>query len=455
MFDNKKVHMIGIGGVSMSGIAEILLSYGCTVTGYDAKSSEYTEHLMSKGVEICFESNLKNVEDADLIVYTAAIKEDNPELKHAREIGKDVYERGVFFGLLMKNYKNVLCISGTHGKSTTTGMVSTIFLKAKKDPTIQIGAILPIIGGNDKVGSKEYFVAEACEYVESYLNFFPTAEIILNIDDDHLDYFKNIDNIKKSFNKYTKLLPKDGILVINNDDNNTIEATSDFEGRITYGINNNSMYMAKNIVFNDLGHPTYDLYINGEYKIKVNLEVSGNHNVYNSLAAISLSNQYIDDLNVIVDALKEYHGVGRRFEYIGKYHGANIFDDYAHHPSEILTTYNSVKGTKHKRNIAVFQSHTYSRTKDHLKEFGEVLAKFDNIVIAPIYAAREENIYNVSENDIIELIKSSGNNNVIYIDSFDKIVDYLKDEAKEDDLIITIGAGPINEVGKRLVSLDE
>lgn len=452
MFDNKRIHMIGIGGVSMSGIAEILLSYGCKVTGYDARESEYTLHLRDKGVDISLETNLENIDKADIVVYTAAIKEDHPELKYARSINKEIYERGIFFGLLMKNYKNVLCISGTHGKSTTTGMVSTIFLKANMDPTIQIGAMLPIIGGNDKVGSKDYFIAEACEYVESYLNFFPTAEIILNIDDDHLDYFKNIDNIIKSFNKYTKLLPSNGILVVNNDDENTLKATADRLNKITYGIDKESMYMAKNITFNDLGHPTYDLYIDGKFSTKVSLEVSGKHNVYNSLAAIGLSHQYISDINIIVDAIKEYHGVGRRFEYIGTYNGAFVFDDYAHHPSEIETTYLSVKGTKHQRNIAVFQSHTYSRTKDHLEEFGKVLSKFDNIIIAPIYAAREENIYNISEDDIINVVKSNGNQNVIYIDSFDKIVDYLKENARKEDLIITIGAGPINEVGKKLVN---
>lgn len=452
MFDNKRVHMIGIGGVSMSGIAEILLSYGCKVTGYDARESEYTMHLRKKGVEISLEYNLDNVKNADIVVYTAAIKEDNEELRFAKDNEKKIYERGVFFGLLMKNYQNVLCISGTHGKSTTTGMVSTIFLKAEKDPTIQIGAILPIIEGNDRVGSKEFFIAEACEYVESYLNFFPTAEIILNIDDDHLDYFKNIDNIKKSFNKYTKLLPENGILVINNDDQNTIDATSDFEGRITYGIDNLSKYMARNITYDEYGHPAYDLYIDNEMHGYVKLSVSGKHNVYNSLAAIALSNQYIDDLTKIINALRDYTGVGRRFELLGKYNGALIYDDYAHHPSEIETTYNSVKGTKHNKNIAVFQSHTYSRTKDHLKEFGEVLAKFDEIIIAPIYAAREINEFNVSEDDIIKEIRLNGNAHVTYIDSFDKIVTYLKENVKEGNLVITIGAGPINEVGKKLVS---
>jgi len=303
MFTNKKIHMIGIGGVSMSGIADILLSYNCEITGYDVKESELTKKLASKGIKISYEINLKNIENADIVIYTAAIKDDNEELAYAKKLNKELYERSVFFGLMMKNYKNVLCISGTHGKSTTSGMVSSIFMEAKLNPTIQIGAILPLIGGNDHVGDKEYFIAEACEYVDSFLDFFPTAEIILNIDNDHLDYFGNLDNIIKSFNRYTKLLPDNGILVINADDENTLIATKDSKKKITYGIENSANYMAKNIDFDENGHARYDLYINNEMKINVSLGVSGIHNVYNSLAAIALSHQYILDLEIITKAL--------------------------------------------------------------------------------------------------------------------------------------------------------
>lgn len=451
MFTNKKIHMIGIGGVSMSGIADILLSYDCKITGYDIKESELTKKLISKGIEVNYQTNIDNVEKADIVIYTAAIKDDNEELAYAKKNNKELYERGVFFGLLMKNYKNVLCISGTHGKSTTSGMVSSIFLEAELNPTIQIGAILPKIKSNACIGDKEYFIAEACEYVDSFLDFFPTAEIILNIDNDHLDYFKNLDNIIKSFNRYTKLLPENGYLIINNDDENTLLATKDTENKITYGIENISNYMAKNIEFDEFGHPYYDLYINNIYQDKIYLGVSGRHNVYNSLAAIALSHQYITDLEVIKKALKEYHGVGRRFELLGEYNGCNVYDDYAHHPSEIKTTYESVKKTKHKENWAIFQSHTYSRTKDHLEEFAEVLSHFDHVVIAEIFAAREENIYNIHGEDIVKLIKENGNENVIYIDSFDKIEEYIKQNVTPGDLIITVGAGPVNEVAKNLV----
>jgi len=320
------------------------------------------------------------------------------------------------------------------------------------DPTIQLGATLPIIGGNARIGGKEYFIAEACEYVDSFLSFFPTAEIILNIDNDHLDYFKNLDNIIKSFNRYTKLLPENGYLVVNNDDENTLMAAKDMEKKITFGIENTSNYMAKNIEFNEYGHPKYDLFVNNKLETKVELSVSGKHNVLNSLAAIALSHQYIENLNVIIDALKEYRGVGRRFELLGKINdNILVYDDYAHHPSEIATTYESVKKTKHNHNFAIFQSHTYSRTKDHLEDFAKVLSGFDNVIIAPIYPAREENIYNVKEDDLVNLIKENGNDNVIYIDSFEKIEKHIKEVVKDNDLVITIGAGPVNEVAKNLV----
>ena len=452
MFKNKKIHMIGIGGISMSGIAKILLSFDCQITGYDATKTDLTKDLEEKGIKVSYTPCLENVENADIVVYTAAIPKDNEELVHAKKLNKELYERSVFFGLMMKDYKNVLCICGTHGKSTTTGMVSTIFMEAEKNPTIQIGAILPIIGGNEHVGSKEFFIAEACEYVDSFLDFFPTAEIILDIDNDHLDYFKNLDNIIHSFKRFTNLLPENGILVVNSDDENALMAVKDYDKKIiTYGINNQAMYMAKDIVFDNFGHPTYKLYVNNEYKLDISLNVSGNHNVLNSLAATALSHQYNIELDTIKKALYNYHGVGRRFEMLGKCNGALVYDDYAHHPSEIKTTYDSVKKTPHKHEYAVFQGHTFSRTKDHLEEFANILSKFENVIIAKIYPARETNIYNVHEEDLVELIKKNGNNNAIYLDSFDKIVDYLKANVQKDDLVITIGAGPINEVANELV----
>ena len=452
MFYNKNIHMLGIGGISMSGIAKILLSFNCKVSGYDATETDLTRDLIAKGIDVRYETSLENVEKADIIVYTAAIPKDNEELLYAQKLNKEIYERSTFLGLIMKDYKNVLCISGTHGKSTTTGMVSSIFMNAHLNPTIQIGAMLPLIGGNEHIGNKDFFIAESCEYVDSFLEFFPTAAIILDIDNDHLDYFKNIDNIIYSFNRFTRLLPDNGILVVNNDDENTLMAVKDYDKKkITYGIKNDAMYMAKNITYDEAGHPSYDLYINNTLTTRISLSVSGYHNVLNSLAAIALSHQYINDIEVMKEALYNYHGVGRRFEYLGKYNNALIYDDYAHHPSEIKTTYESVKKTKHNKDYAVFQGHTFSRTKDHLESFAEILSKFDNVIIAKIYPAREENIYNVHEEDLVDLIKKKGNQNVIYLDTFEKIEDFIKENVNENDLVITIGAGPVNQIAKNLV----
>ncbi len=448
MFENKKIHMIGIGGISMSGIAGILLSFNCKITGYDVGITDITKSLIKKGIDVSNKANLENVKNADIVVYTAAIKEDNEELKYARENNKLVFERSTFLGILMKEYENVLCISGTHGKSTTTGMVSTIFVESGLNPTIMIGAHLPIINSNYQVGEKKYFIAESCEYVDSFLDFYPTSEIILDIDDDHLDYFKNINGIISSFKKFADKLNNNGNLIVNNDDENTIKIAKEYN-KITYGINNNSNYMAKNIEYDDCGHPTYELYINNEFIDKISLSVTGLHNIYNSLAATAMCMLYNIDINFIKKGLLLYTGVGRRFEFIGKYNGALIYDDYAHHPSEIKTTLDSVKSVKHNKEYAVFQSHTYSRTITHLKEFADVLSNFENIIIAPIYPAREKNIWNIKESDLVSLIKEK-NQNVIYLDSFDKIENYLKNIVKENDLVITIGAGPINEVAKNL-----
>ncbi len=448
MFENKKIHFIGIGGISMSGIAEIVLSKKAIVTGYDLKESDITKKLINQNIDVYYKPNTSYIDKADIIVYTAAIPNDFEELKYAKDNNKNVYERSEFLGILMKEYENVLCISGTHGKSTTTGMIATIFMLNNLNPTISIGAMLPLINGNYHIGGHKYFIAEACEYVDSFLDFNPTSEIILNIDDDHLDYFKNLDNIIASFNKFIHLLPKDGYLIVNNDDKNVLKASYNHK-KTTYGINNNSDYMAKDIVFNNLGHPSYDLYINNKKTITVNLSVPGMHNVYNSLASISLCHKYIDDISLIVKALKSYKGVGRRFEYLGKYKDAYVFDDYAHHPREIKTTLESVKGTHHNKNYAIFQAHTYSRTKDHLKDFADVLKGFDNIIVAKIFAAREENIYNVKEEDLVNLIKKH-NKNVCYIDSFDEIKNFLDKNIQKDDIIITIGAGDINKLSSSL-----
>jgi len=452
MFKNKRIHLIGIGGISMSGIAEILHAKGSIITGSDMQESKAVNELRERGINVIIGEDESLIDNVDIVVYTAAISNDNKELVRAKELNKELYERAKFLGLMTKDYKNVLCISGTHGKSTTTGMVASCFLEDDKNPTIQIGAFLPKINSNYYVGDNEYFIMEACEYVDSFLSFFPTSEIILNIDDDHLDYFKNLDNVKKSFSKYAHLLPSNGNLVINVDDANVIDLDLPTNINIlTYGINNDAIVKATNITYDESGHPNFDVYYNNELYIHLNLSVLGNHNIYNALATVSLCIMHNINKNAIIKGLNEYRGVERRFEYIGTYkENILVYDDYAHHPTEISATLNSAKSIKCNKNWAIFQSHTYSRTKEHLEEFANILKEFDNIIIAPIYPAREINIYNIKEDDLVNLIKPY-NKNVYYIDSFDNIVKYLNENLNDNDLVITVGAGPVNEVGLKLL----
>ena len=451
--DYKNIHLIGIGGASMYAIAAQLHNDGKSVSGSDMQESENTAYLKSIGINVTIGHDLKLLENVDLVIYTAAIDQSDPELVYARNHNIECVERAVFLGEYTKAYENLICISGTHGKSTTTSMVASVFLEASLNPTIQIGASLRKINGNFYIGDKKYFILEACEYVDSFLHFHPTSEIILNIDNDHLDYFGNIENTKSSFKKYVNLLPESGCLVVNVDDKNTSELLKLRNNTITYGIENiNAKVQAKNITISDFGYPSFDCYVNNEYLETFTLSVFGRHNVLNALATISLALNYNISKTIIKKALKEFSGVGIRFEYLGEFNKAHIFDDFAHHPTEILSTFNSSKKIKHNETWAVFQSHTYSRTIEHLNEFAEVLQKFDHIIICDIYPAREENIWNVKESDLVDLI-SKKNKNAIHIPTYQEIALYLKKNIKENDLIITIGAGPINKVAKIL--LDE
>ena len=438
---NKRIHLIGIGGVSMSSIALLLKSMGNIVSGSDQANSSIIENLIKNNIEVYIGTNKDIIKDVDIVIYTTSIPLDNIELKEAKMLNKIIYSRPEFIHELSKSYKNVLCISGTHGKSTTTGMTSKVFLENNLNPTIMVGAYLKDIDGFLHIGTKDYLILETCEYKDAFLSFLPTNSTILNIDDDHLDYFKNLDNIKSSFQKFADLT-KD-YLIINNDDENSKNI---YHSKIiTYGINNKSNIEARNIKKDNMGHPTFDVYYNNEYLTSINLSVFGTHNIYNSLATIAFSIIYNLDISKTTNSLNTYRGVKRRFEYIGNYNNAYLFDDYAHHPTEIKSTLESTKQVNNNKVIAVFQSHTYSRTKEHLNEFANILSKFDEIIIAPIFAAREKNIYNIHEEDLVDLIKRK-NPNVLYIDSFNKIEDYLKDHIKPNNLVISIGAGPINNV---------
>lgn len=449
----KHIHMIGIGGISMSGIAEILHNFGIFVTGSDCTRSKITDRLSSRGIFVSIGHDVNLVKKADLVVYSAAIKQDDPELIEARLNNIKIVERSDFVGYLTRIYKDTIGIAGTHGKTTTTSMVSLCFLEAGLDPTIQVGAILKQINGNNRVGNSDYFILESCEYVESFLKFSPKSTIVLNIDNDHLDYFKNFDNIKKAFSKYVAILPFDGLLVTNADDPNCLALRSSTDARtVTFGIKNEKAnFVAKNITFDTNGFAKFDVYHNNNYFFEVKLSIPGLHNVLNALACIALCIEYGIDKYTIKSALAKFTGANRRFELVGSYENISIYDDYAHHPCEILATANALKNKQYRQSWVVFQPHTYSRTKLLLDDFAKVLINFDNIIITDIYAAREINTYNISSKDLVDKIKSLGKN-ATYISNFDDIVTYLKNRACPNDVILTVGAGTITELGRKILN---
>ena len=447
-----KIHMVGIGGVSMSGIAEILVNFGFQVTGSNNVETETTKKLEKNGIKLSIGHNKENITDQDVVVYSAAIKQDNPELVAAKEKNIPIIERADFLGEITRCYKDTITVSGTHGKSTTTSMVSLCFLEALKDPSIQVGADIKQLDGNYKVGNSEYFIIEACEYVESFLKFSPKSEIILNIDNDHLDYFKTFENIKNAFIKYVKLLPDDGLLVVNGDDKNALDLKKYTNATtLTYGITNkNTDFFAVNIVFDNNGFPEFDVYSKGEFYGRIKLSVPGMHNVLNSLSCITLCDYYGIDLKTIQKALLSFTGAARRFEFKGSFNGATVYDDYGHHPTEIVATAKALMNKKYNKSWVVFQPHTYSRTKTLMDDFAKALLNFDNIIILDIYAAREKNTYGITSKDLTDKICSLGKT-ALYIPDFDECVNYLKDHVNENDIVITQGAGTVTKIGPMLL----
>ncbi len=449
----KNIHMIGIGGVSMSGIAAILQNWGFNVTGSDTSDSEAVQLLRKKGIKVVIGHSVEDVAGSDAVIYSAAVKQTDPEIVEAHRLNIPTIERADFLGAITRCYKDTICISGTHGKTTTTSMISLCFMDALKDPSIQVGAMLKQINGNYRVGNSEHFVIEACEYVESFLKFSPKAEVILDIDNDHLDYFKTFDNIKKAFIKYAKLLPDDGLLVINADDKSCLELPQYTNAKVvTYGIKNaEADFTAKNISFNDDGFPEFDIYYKNEFFMKLKLSVPGIHNVSNALACTALCTEYGIERKDIQDALIKFTGAHRRFEFKGKVDGiASVYDDYAHHPTEIKATYNSLSNKKYNKSWVIFQPHTYSRTKLLLNDFAEALKEFDHIIVLDIYAAREVNNHEISSKDLVNKIKSLGKE-ALYIPDFDECVDYVKKNVEKNDIVITVGAGTVTEIGPMLV----
>ena len=452
--DPCRIHFIGIGGISMSGLAEILLSEGFQVSGSDIKETGLTKHLESLGARVMIGQRASNIEEPDVVVYTAAIHPDNEELCEAKHRGIPLLTRAELLGELMKNYGEAIDIAGTHGKTTTTSMVTEILMHAGKDPTVTVGGILDSIGGNIRVGASDFFVAEACEYTNSFLSFYPTIEVILNVEADHLDFFKDLDDIRHSFKLFIERLPQDGrgFLVINGDIKDLDYFISDIGcDYVTYGSSRDNDYSAEDISYDELGHPSYTLIKEGEELGRVELSVNGIHNVYNSLAAIAVAERLGIPIYDTKRALKGFKGTERRFEYKGEVEGFTIIDDYAHHPQEIEATIEAARLYPHKKLWVAFQPHTYTRTKALLSDFAKALSMADEVILTDIYAAREQNVVGISSLDLAEKIREAGGH-VEYIKEFEDIEKFILNNLETGDLLITMGAGNIVDVADQLIS---
>lgn len=446
------IHFIGIGGISMSGLAEILLEEGFTVSGSDTKESPLTKKLSSEGARIVYGQNAENITpDIDCVVYTAAINKANPELMEAVARKIPMLTRAELLGQLMKNYNTPIAVSGTHGKTTTTSMISHILLAGDMDPTISVGGILKAIGGNIRVGNSETFITEACEYTNSFLHFFPKISVILNIEEDHLDFFKDLEDIRHSFRQFAELLPADGALVINGDIKNYQEICKGLQcSIITYGTSGDYNYSADNITYDEKGHVSFDLIKNGSHTDHIRLSVTGDHNVSNALSAIAVADLLKIPMDITKKGLISFCGTDRRFEYKGEFNGVTIVDDYAHHPTEIAATLKAAKHYPHNKVWCVFQPHTYTRTKAFFHEFAEALSHADHLVLADIYAARETDTLGVSSADLAEEVKKLGTD-AHYFPGFKEIETFLQENCCPGDLLITMGAGDIVTVGEDLL----
>ena len=456
------VHFIGIGGISMSGIAELFLDKSFKVSGSDLHESAVTKRLESLGIKVYYSQVSENITpEIGLVVYTAAIHEDNPEFMRVKELGIPMLDRADCLGQIMSHYKNAVAVAGTHGKTTTTSMLSYVYLAADLDPTISVGGILSGIHGNMRLGRSENFIMEACEYANSFLSFTPTTAIVLNVEAEHLDFFGTLENERLSFTKFIDLLPENGLLVINNEiaDLNALIQNKNIRV-VQYGLRpvggKAPDYTAANITYNELGFAHYELIVRGENKGLIELSVTGEHNVLNSLAVIAASLEpstiYKDGiaLDRVKEGLKNYTGTERRFQYKGERDGYTIVDDYAHHPTEIRATLEAAKRVKHNRLIVAFQPHLYSRTKTFLHEFADVLSMADIVVFAEIYAAREENPGDISSDNIREIMSENGHE-AYFFKTFEEVENFLIHTCKPGDLLITMGAGDIVKVGENML----
>ena len=446
--------MIGIGGISMSGLAEILLKDGFAVSGSDRSVSILTKKLEDEGAQIFTGQSASNIiPGIDCVVYSAAIHPDNPEYAECVRQGLPMLSRAQLLGQIMRNYDYSIAVSGTHGKTTTTSMITNILLASGKDPTVSVGGMLRSIGGNIHIGTgHDLFMTEACEYTNSFLEFFPTMGIILNVEADHLDFFKDIDDIRNSFSRFVKLLPDDGVLVINDGIRDYRDIIGDFRGKvITFGDSSADVY-AQNISYDENAMPSFDLYVSGRYIDRIELDVPGEHNVENALAAIAAAMCFDIDEKSVAEALKSFDGAERRFQKKGEIAGTVIYDDYAHHPQEIEATLKAAKHLNRDRIVCVFQSHTYTRTKALLDEFAEALCLADVVVLPDIYPARETDTLGISSGTLADLINQKGGC-AYYVPTFDEVESFLLTLLVPGDMCITMGAGDVVKIGERLLGM--
>lgn len=451
----KRIHMIGIGGISMSAIALVLKKYGFYITGSDKSEGDMVKILEENGIPVYIGSNAELVKGADVVVYTSAINQHDPEFVRAKSLNIPTLERAKFLGLMLKSYEKPICVCGTHGKTTTTSMLAKIFMDAKMDPNVQVGSKFKTLNDlNYRIGDSEYFILESCEYVDSFLNFPHQTATVLNIDEDHLDYFSGIDEIKASFKKFILMLPQNGILVINYDDENSMSVLNEVKEELvkrnvkiyTFSLSNKeaSVY-ARNVSCNVKGFYSFEVVYDGKVQ-KFYLTVPGIHNVYDAIAAITTSLAHGIKLEQMEKSLNEFCGAKRRFEF-KKDLGNNIlvYDDYAHHPTEIKATLAAAKQKEHNRIIAIFQPHTFSRTIELFDEFANCFGDADLVILADIYAAREKDEGKVNSKMLADKIKENGVN-AIYLPSFEEIAKYVKENAKENDVVLTIGAGSVTKI---------
>jgi len=433
-------HLVGIGGVSMRPLGLVLKGMGMKITGSDMNASVSTDELIAQGIDVTIGHQAENISGAACIIRTAAAHNDNPEIAQARATGIPVFERAQAWGEIMKSYRNAICISGTHGKTTTTSMVTHILMEAKWDPTIMIGGYLPLLHAGHRVGHGDTIVLESCEYCDSFLNFFPSLAVVLNIEADHLDYFKDLQDVEKSFRKFSEL-SSNGILA-NGDDQNVRETLEGMD-YVSFGFHESNRIRATDV---SQDWRRFDVICDGEKYCHFELPVHGHHNALNALAAAGVAWMLGIPGETAARGLASFHGAGRRLEYKGKFNGADLYDDYAHHPGELAATIEAVRTMGYRRMILAFQPHTYTRTKALFNDFVRELSKADILVLAEIYAARERNVLGISSRHLSEKIPGS-----VYCETLTQFTECLRELAEPGDVILTVGAGDIYHAGEALL----